>query len=288
MPDLKNTPKGQDYGDHIKDIQLQLINDVAYVPDIQPAFEKGKIYLLFCLEGASTFAFGPVYQRVLNAGKVFMIYNPDTDLPYRQTLSEGTRLVKLKMSLDHLHQLFVPELQDAPVFNPENVNRKYYEEKEIPGELIVILHQLFEIKLPANTLRLFLQGKAIEILSLFFSGSKPDTETCPFLNDEFTVRKIKKAKELLIQSYSNPPTITELAKAIGLNEFQLKVGFKEIYGNSPYQYLLDHKLEIARQLLTQDKMQVGEVADRIGYTNTSHFIAAFKRKYGLTPKKMMS
>jgi len=287
MPELKNTPKGPDYGDQIKDIQLQLITNSTFVPETQPAFEKAKIYLIFCLEGSSTFAFGPVYQRVLNMGKVFMIYNPDADLPYRQTLGEGSRLVRLKISLDHLHQLFVPELQDAPVFKPENINRKYYEEKEIPGDLTVILHQLFEIKLPANTLRLFLQGKAIEILSLFFSGAKPDIETCPFLNDEFTVRKIKKAKELLFESFSNPPTITELAKAIGLNEFQLKVGFKEIYGNSPYQYLLDHKLEIARQLLTQDKLQVGEVADRIGYANTSHFIAAFKRKFGLTPKKMM-
>jgi len=68
--------------------------------------------------------------------------------------------------------------------------------------------------------------------------------------------------------------------------FNLKP-FKEIYGNTPYQYLLDHKLEIASQIIISGKYQVNEVAFKIGYNNISHFIEAFKKKYGVTPKKMM-
>jgi AraC-like DNA-binding protein len=127
----------------------------------------------------------------------------------------------------------------------------------------------------------------MEILSLYFSNRQPDMESCPFLNDESTVRKIKHAKEYLLKHLDSAPTLKELSKIAGLNEFQLKVGFKEIYGNTVYGYLLDHKLDHARALLDTKKFKVNEVAAQIGYTNTSHFIAAFRKKYGVTPKKYL-
>ena len=127
----------------------------------------------------------------------------------------------------------------------------------------------------------------MELLSLYFSEKKPDTESCPFLNDEETVRKIKHAKEYLLKNIDSPPSLKELAKFAGLNEYQLKVGFKEIYGNTVFGYLLDHRLDHARALLDAAKYQVNEVAYQVGYTNPSHFIAAFRKKFGITPKKYL-
>jgi len=99
--------------------------------------------------------------------------------------------------------------------------------------------------------------------------------------------KIKHAKEHLLKNLDEAPTIKELSKLAGLNEFQLKAGFKEIYGNTVYGYLLDHKLDHARVLLDSKKLKVNEVAAQIGYSNTSHFIAAFRKKFGITPKKYL-
>ena len=79
----------------------------------------------------------------------------------------------------------------------------------------------------------------------------------------------------------------DLALKCGLNELQLKTAFKEIYGNTPYQYLLDYKLDISKNLLLSGKYQVNEVAYKVGYSNPSHYIDAFKKKYGLTPKKVI-
>ena len=84
-----------------------------------------------------------------------------------------------------------------------------------------------------------------------------------------------------------PPSLKELAKAAALNEYQLKMGFKEIYGNTVYGFLLDHKLDHSRILLDSGKLQVNEVAYQMGYTNPSHYIAAFKKKFGITPKKYL-
>ena len=84
---------------------------------------------------------------------------------------------------------------------------------------------------------------------------------------------------------ANPPQLKELAREVGLNEYQLKAGFKNIYGSPVFQFLTDYKMEHARKLLDSGTYKVNEVGFMVGYSNSSHFIAAFKRKFGITPKK---
>ena len=191
----------------------------------------------------------------------------------------------MNISIESLHSLFVHE--PLPFLRPENIRQKYYDEREIPSNLLVELNQLFSIQLSENANRLYYQGKILELLALYFSERKPDTENCPFLNNEDVVRRIKQAKEHILKHETDPPTIKELARIAGLNEYQLKEGFKEIYGNTVYGYLLDHKLDHARVILDSLQFQVAQVAYQIGYANPSHFIAAFKRKFGVTPKKYL-
>jgi AraC-like DNA-binding protein len=288
MPQFQNNnPKSNDLATSSGlDFVVELHDQKADTPFQNSKMAKSQINFVFCLDEPVIFEFEPVYKRKLNPNMAFIIYNPDKDLPFQLQSAEKSRLVWLHLRLDTLHNLFVPDVHDAPIFNPENSNRKIYEEKEIHSELIFVLNQLFNSQMQGNARRLFFQGKVLEILSVFLSEKSSNVENCPFLNDEQVVRKIRKAKDYLLQEYQQPPTLPELAKMIELNESQLKIGFKEIYGNTPYQFLLDHKLEIANQLLLSQKFQVNEVADKIGYTNVSHFIDAFKKKYGVTPKKI--
>jgi AraC-like DNA-binding protein len=58
---------------------------------------------------------------------------------------------------------------------------------------------------------------------------------------------------------------------------KLKEGFKEVYGTM-YGFLLEHKLEYARQLLDSGQHNV-EVGLKVGYSTGSHFISAFKKKW---------
>jgi AraC-like DNA-binding protein len=43
-------------------------------------------------------------------------------------------------------------------------------------------------------------------------------------------------------------------------------------------------MELAKKLLSERKKNVNEVSIKLGYSTASHFIAAFKNKYGVTPK----
>ena len=72
---------------------------------------------------------------------------------------------------------------------------------------------------------------------------------------------------------TNPPSLQELADEIGLSLKKLKEGFKQLYGSTVYQFVLDHKMNFARQLLGSGSHNVNEVALQLGYSNSSHFIS---------------
>jgi AraC-like DNA-binding protein len=286
-PELKTFPKAE-----IKilfekeDLSLSVTENFGNeVKAMESMLKQGIIHFYFCLEGSALFAFSPQYSREITNHKNYFFYNPEKSVNFQIRLSPHAKMVFMSISLETLHKLFVHD--KLPLLKPENINQKFYDEKEIPSYLLVVLSQLFTANLSESAAKLYFQGKTFELLSLYFSYKEPNTESCPFLNDQEIVRKIKHAKEHLLKNMDSPPSIKELAKIAGLNEHQLKAGFKEIYGNSVFAFLLEHKLDHARVLLDTMKYQVNEVAFQTGYTNPSHFIAAFKKKFGVTPKKYL-
>ena len=54
-----------------------------------------------------------------------------------------------------------------------------------------------------------------------------------------------------------------------------------------FSFLFDYKMEVARKLLEAGEYNVNEVGHKVGYSTSSHFIAAFKKKYGTTPKNIL-
>jgi AraC family transcriptional regulator len=75
----------------------------------------------------------------------------------------------------------------------------------------------------------------------------------------------------------------ELADAAGLSRFHLIRAFKKTTGKTPYQFLLQRRVERARQLLERGRSTIQEIARAVGYKNTSRFISAFRRLEGTTP-----
>ena len=86
---------------------------------------------------------------------------------------------------------------------------------------------------------------------------------------------------------AEPPTLAELSEEIGLSLKKLKEGFKQVYGEPVYGFLFEYKMDYARKMLESGQYNVNEVGHRVGYSTASHFISAFKKKYGTTPKKYL-
>lgn len=251
--------------------------------------DQSLIQFYFAYEGGAEFLFHQgSYKLQLKSGRSLLFYNPLTALPLEIVVEPKSKLLFLYITVESLHRLFVEGSDELAFINPENVNKKFYNENGLAPAVMVSLSQLFQMPVHGPAQKIFEQGKVFEILAHYFNRSEDaDTESCPFLEDEDNVQKIRLAKNILIDRMTDPPTIPELAIEIGLNEYRLKEGFKNIYGTTVFKFLNDYRLDVARQLLDGGKVKVNEAAYHIGYHNPSHFIAAFKKKFGVTPKKYL-
>ena len=197
-------------------------------------------------------------------------------------------MISIFVSIKKFHGLFTTDAENIPFLSKENKEKKYYNETDISPSMAIVLNQMFHYNLNPSIKNLYYKGKGYELLSLYFNRTEdPNAEQCPFLIDEENVMKIRKAKEIIIANMSEPPGLQELADEIGLNLKKLKMGFKQIYGDTVYGFLFDYKMDVARKLLDSGSYNVNEVGLKIGYSTGSHFIAAFKKKYGTTPKKYL-
>jgi AraC-like DNA-binding protein len=251
--------------------------------------EKGLIQFHFALKGSNKFLFNiGSYIINLQEEKYLLLYNPQKELPLSIELSPNSWTLSLFISIQKLHSLFTSDSDHFPFLSDENKDKKYYTESEIKPGLAIVLNQIFQLKNNSN-INLYSKAKAYELLSLIFNKNESiNTDNCPFLKDEENVLKIKKAKEIIIENLTDSPTLEELAQKVGISLKKLKEGFKQIYGETVFGYLLQYKMEYALNLLNKGNYNVNEVATMVGYSTSSHFIEAFKKRYGTTPKKYLN
>lgn len=241
----------------------------------------------FCITGKMELVFNEGrYRMPLDKERSVVLYNPQVALPIHILSAPGTKMVSLLIPIEKLHGFFSKEAHFIAFLNEENKGKKYYKEHPINPNVITILNQILVHNLHPLVAPLYYRAKAMELLSLYYNMPQDiDLEQCPFLVDEKNVAKIRLAKEIIIKRMTDPPTLQELSDEIQLPLNRLKEGFKQVYGDTVFGFLFEYKMEHARQLLAAGSLNVNEVGQEVGYSAASHFIAAFRRKYGTTPKR---
>ncbi len=148
-----------------------------------------------------------------------------------------------------------------------------------------ILEQIVNCSYQERARGIYIEGKVLELIAFYVQEIVGSGRTEP-LKMKFSPEEavsLRQAKEILDLNYADPPTLTQLARLVCLNELKLKKGFKESYGMPVYAYIMEKRMEAARILLEEKKLKVKEIASQVGYTNISHFGEAFRKKYGLNP-----
>ena len=268
---------------------IRFQNDGSEPYRAQREVSSGLIQFHFGIKGKAKFIFNSGnYALDLKEEKSLLFYNPQKELPLNLELAPNSWVISLFVSIKKFHALFSNEADYIPFLSAGNKDKKYYNEGDVSPSMAIVLSQLFHFNLHPAIKNLYYKGKGYELLSLYFNRTEdPDAEQCPFLIDEDNVLKIRKAKDIVIANMAEPPGLQELADQVGLNLKKLKMGFKQIYGDSVYSFLFDYKMEFARKLLEEGAHNVNEVGLKIGYSTSSHFISAFKKKFATTPKKYL-
>lgn len=89
----------------------------------------------------------------------------------------------------------------------------------------------------------------------------------------------------MIDSFDKPPTLPELANAVGLSRFHFWRAFKQSTGMTPHAYMAKRRLEKSSEMLRSTTLSATEIAMACHFGSSSHFTTAFKRAFGVTPSE---
>ncbi len=225
----------------------------------------------------------------LNGGEAIFLVFPKNDWQVKVIYHPGTEFYTLQMDASTLHTLINPQFNHHSVDTASQMNmRDLMKLIPVNPSLLTCFDQLLHHKLQPPFQAIFEQAKFLEIFSLLMEtafGQRMDA--CPVMMSPAIESKIHRVRLHIIDNIDQIPDPDHLAMIYELPRNTLREGYRYMYGKTIHQYHADHKLESAMQMLESGELLVKEIAFKIGYQNPSHFISAFKKKYGYTPKQYL-
>ncbi|WP_298545087.1 AraC family transcriptional regulator [uncultured Aquimarina sp.] len=133
--------------------------------------------------------------------------------------------------------------------------------------------------------RLFLESKTLELVALKLQNTQTSSQTAHKLPIDNLLKKLYQVQHIISSDLSKQHAIHQLSRQVGLNDFVLKREFKILFGKTIFEYAIELRMNKAKQLLLHSKNPIYEISELVGYKNSTHFTAAFKKIEGITPKK---
>jgi AraC-like DNA-binding protein len=167
--------------------------------------------------------------------------------------------------------------------------------KEMPEIIDVeyrpLLDMLLEKQITQPLKQVYIQNRVLLLLEKFIEKKliKKSVTTIKTRLGESEVERLMQAESLLVKDYTTaPPTISKLSRICAMSPTKLKNDFKSLYGVPIYEYYQKNRLAKAKSILLEGNYNIKEVGMMVGYSNLSHFAAAFKKEFGILPSELMA
>jgi AraC-like DNA-binding protein len=190
------------------------------------------------------------------------------------------------LDLERIARLFDGDL---PPFLRPLVDPDLRESRCVPGRCDKLMRTLagtlFARGLTGPLRRMMMEGAVLQLFAAQAAAasgqplSRPRTMLTPREREA-----VDGARELLLADMRAPPTIGELAHAVGLSERRLNQGFRILFGATVFETLRNERLEHARHALECGAISLKDVAFRVGYSHVTNFINAYKARFGAPPR----
>lgn len=163
----------------------------------------------------------------------------------------------------------------------------FYHENMSP-EVLRILKQLSGVSEQNELGNLYHRIRIQELIYLLFDKllHRETERQSPIHKTD--LQKLYSIRTSVTSDLSLPPRLDELSKTAAMSETKMKQLFKQVFGDTIYNYYQKARMEEASFLLKQAGYSVSEVGYQLGFSNLSHFSRLFEKHHGLTPKKYAS
>src|SRR4030095_4594055 len=145
-----------------------------------------------------------------------------------------------------------------------------------------ILYQLEFSLSQANEDALYIRSRVYNLIFCFLCkiiDRKQSKESLSTIHYE----QIMQVEAIIRENTKELPKLETIAKKIGMSVSSLLRHFKFLYGKSIYEYYIESKMELAKEMILKDNRTVKEIARELGYNQASAFIESFTKRQGYSP-----
>lgn len=210
--------------------------------------------------------------------------NADVEIQFQKETSYKN--LDIYVSKDYFHQLAESSglLKDFILKIDQNKAASLFPEGlPITPQMMGILLEIKKCTLEGLYKEYFIKSKILNLLLLIFEFAKnKETKKKTSINT-YEIHKLMEVKEFIEGNLKSFYTIEQLSLKFGINEFKLKNGFKELFGDGVFHYASKLRMKEALYLLKNSDFSIKEIAYHLGYSSPSSFSVAFKNEVGVGP-----
>ena len=242
--------------------------------------------LVFCLHGAINWLVVPncgIKPCTLGAGCFIYDACPGNCRRAVCVSKKEAHLLHLRFSRDVLAAL-LGDARIMPLFPPGNVSAPaQVGVQTITQEMSRTISDIKHTLQHHSDTCLYVIARGLELLAMCCRPDIAEHRAQYRMEDR---QAIQEAQTILQNNLENPPSLAQLAAAVGMSVSKLKILFPKMVGRPPYVYLRQLRMEKAMALLVDSGMNVTEVAMEVGYNSISYFTKAFYKQFGEYPSRV--
>jgi len=203
--------------------------------------------------------------------------------PQQRHRAEDTEITDFKAFIIYIGKMFFKSMAEELYGNRNIVlQSKSFMFSPRLSELINLFISEYRSGQPGSSL--FLESLSVQAAVLLLRESCTNCAKPAYQYTEYRDNKcISKVIDYIYENYRNNISLTDLASETNYSPYHLLRLFKQMTGKTPFEFLLDLKIDMAKNMLLNTDYPMSNICDSCGFGSLSYFSQAFKKKTGFTP-----
>jgi AraC family transcriptional regulator len=256
---------------------FRIVHPEGHFPD--PPFKELMLALIDAQMGHVKADFGAgQFTQKFRAGS-FALIPPHTASDV--FLDRPTEILAMGIDLERIVALF-PDEMAIPSFDFGPLHSKLNKDVSIET-LVRTIHAQANGPTPAPGIYF---DCALVALIFHLRGLADRPFNLTTANARMSKPKLHRAIDYMEAHLSTPLRLDEVAAAVGISAFHFARAFKAATGSSPHQFLIERRIERAKELLAMDNASLADIAFCVGFSSQAHMTTAFQKLLGRTPGQL--
>lgn len=265
-----------------------IISDMELAQNLSAHIEEdcGIFELNYFLSGETVFNYKDQQITIVEPTSN-VCYFHDMKVHFETKANTHCHLVEIRMSPENLLHYFDREEDKEEIRHILQQKKGWIQSYQLSPMIKKSVFEILHCPYKGALKKIYFEAKAMELITLFFQENDllfPAAE--PSLHPE-DIEKLKWARDIVLSRLEEPYSIPVLAKKVGLNEYKLKNGFRQLFDTTVFGLIRRRRMEKAAWLMEREGVNVSETAVMVGYSNVSNFTVAFRNHFGCNPSEYL-